>query len=32
MVKPPTPAKVAWQSQIIPPSPVTSVYESKMMP
>ncbi len=28
----PMPAKEAWQSQIIPPSPVTRVMESKMMP
>ena len=27
----PTPAKVIWQSQSMPPSPVTSVYERKTM-
>ena len=31
-VRPPTPAKVIWQSQIMPPSPVTRVKDKKMMP
>ena len=32
VVKPPTPAKVTLQSQIMPPSPVTRVKDRKMMP
>ena len=31
MVRAPTPAKVIWQSQSMPPSPVTIVHESRMI-
>ncbi len=31
-VSAPTPAKVIWHSQIMPPSPVTRVKDKKMMP
>ena len=30
VVRAPTPAKVIWQSQSMPPSPVTSVHDRKM--
>jgi hypothetical protein len=32
VVRAPTPAKVIWQSQSMPPSPVTMVHDRQMMP